>query len=575
MNYLRQLFIILLIGCTSFPVFGELSTQTFTLNPGWNAVYLEVQPQPEQSDQVFQNIPVKSVWAWNRQFSSVQFIEDMSTMIPERPEWLTYFPEDSGKSFLTNLYSIQGGKAYLINIDSNTPVTLTINGVSTLPAYEWMPNSFNLVGFHIQPNTTTVKQFLSHSAAHKGQPVYQLNESGRWDQLNENELLQPGKSYWVFCKGTSGYHGTFFPILEQGKSLDFGSLLNEQVLRIKNDTPSTNIISISPQSSEVSTKSLRNTSTSTPKLNYWSDTEQKWIHFSNTLSITIPANSDTAIRLAIQRSISTTKSNTAIEGLLDISDNQGTHYRIPVSAQSLSSNRSGLWVGVATINMVSCPSCGYTKTPIPTGSEFKMRLIIHVDETGQARLLQHVTLLWKSGTQKSDPENSDIMIVDQPGEYVLITDDSLIKNYSGAAVRDNKLVGRRLSTAAFSFSEPIPMTGTFNGVSGCSIIIDEDDPLNPFKHKFHPDHDNLNYSFEPFDKDKIRFTKESYTIGRTIRLTFEKNPPEDYIDIAWGSTILGGQYHETLQGVHNQDIYVEGTFELRMISKISKLNDGK
>ncbi|KPA19477.1 conserved hypothetical protein, secreted [Candidatus Magnetomorum sp. HK-1] len=255
MNYFRQLCVIWIIVCSSIPAIAELSTQTLTLNPGWNAVYIEVQPQPEQCDQIFQGLPVKSVWAWNRQFSSVQFIENMSTIVPERPEWLTYFPEDSGKSFLTNLYRIQGGKAYLINIDSTTPVTLTINGVATLPSYEWMPNSFNLVGFHISPSTITAKQFFSPSTAHNGQPVYQLNESGRWDVLNENALLQPGKAYWVFCKGTSTYHGTFSPILDQGKGLDFGTLLNEQVLRIKNDTSSENVIQINPQSSAISSKS--------------------------------------------------------------------------------------------------------------------------------------------------------------------------------------------------------------------------------------------------------------------------------------------------------------------------------
>ncbi|KPA13347.1 hypothetical protein MHK_006450, partial [Candidatus Magnetomorum sp. HK-1] len=66
---------------------------------------------------------------------------------------------------------------------------------------------------------------------------------------------------------------------------------------------------------------------------------------------------------------------------------------------------------------------------------------------------------------------------------------------------------------------------------------------------------------------------QTYTIGRNIRLTFEPDPPEGYTDHTWGTTSLGGQYRETLEGVHRKDIYVEGTFELRMISQISKLND--
>src|SRR5580765_2794861 len=73
---------------------AQWTTQTITLNPGWNAVFLEVQPANDDCDVVFQGVPVESVWAWNRRFSSVQFIQDASKLVPGQPDWLTYLPTD-------------------------------------------------------------------------------------------------------------------------------------------------------------------------------------------------------------------------------------------------------------------------------------------------------------------------------------------------------------------------------------------------------------------------------------------------------------------------------------------------
>ena len=38
---------------------GQWATQQITLNPGWNAVYLEVQPEPDDCDAVFAAVPVE------------------------------------------------------------------------------------------------------------------------------------------------------------------------------------------------------------------------------------------------------------------------------------------------------------------------------------------------------------------------------------------------------------------------------------------------------------------------------------------------------------------------------------
>ena len=41
---------------------GQTITQNITLQPGWNAVWLEVQPTANRTDTIFSNLPVASVW---------------------------------------------------------------------------------------------------------------------------------------------------------------------------------------------------------------------------------------------------------------------------------------------------------------------------------------------------------------------------------------------------------------------------------------------------------------------------------------------------------------------------------
>ena len=58
-----------------------------------------------------------------------------------------------------------------------------------------------------------------------------------------------------------------------------------------------------------------------------------------------------------------------------------------------------------------------------------------------------------------------------------------------------------------------------------SIDIPAQDPLNPFKHKYHPDHDNLDAKFEPFDPTQLSpYLWESFAVKRTIALELTNEP---------------------------------------------------
>ena len=169
----------------------------------------------------------------------------------------------------------------------------------------------------------------------------------------------------------------------------------------------------------------------------------------------------------------------------------------------------------------------------------------------------------------------------EPGRFVLLTDERLAANYRGAALRDGQAVGRRFSTAAFSFREPIPMSATGNfgiadTVISCSVTNGYNDPLNPFRHKFHPDHDNLNSDYEALIvkmDHRGPYTSESFTITRQLQLQFTANDPDNLALAGWGDNQLGGIYRETIIGLHRVPLLIQGTFRLHQATRVGILND--
>src|SRR5262249_54041740 len=152
-------------------------------------------------------------------------------------------------------------------------------------------------------------------------------------------------------------------------------------------------------------------------------------------------------------------------------------------------------------------------------------------------------------------------VADKPGRFVLLTDDSLIPQFRGASLRDGTPVGRRLSTASFDFTNAavnaLPVNGGFaiNGTNLFTIDLDPNLPTNPFKHRFHPDHDNL-------DARYASPREEAYPITRNIELRYRPadSAGSDNASLDYGYNVLGGVYQESITGLHRANIVAQGTF---------------
>ncbi len=605
-SYLQRLFVLLVLGCASQTSWGQWATQTLTLSPGWNAVYLEVQPANPDCDALFSGVPVESVWAWNRRFSSVQFIQDPNTLVPGQPDWLTYLPADHPARATRNLFGLTGGHAFLIKLKAGAvQTTWTIKGAPVVRAPDWLSDSFNLVGFPLAPGgAPTFQSFFSGSAAHTNQPMYQLNASGQWSLIANptTTTMQTGHAYWVFCKGASTFSGPVQLALDQPDGLVYGRLLTEETLRIKNNSAAIKTITIQEFGSQAPPTNTPVLAGSVPLSYYVVDATNRqfgWISLPSVLQNTLQPGQEWVLRLEVNRTQMasfvppTNAPGVLYQSLLQVADDNGARTLVSVSSEGLTSYssatvrkqdlspvadpRAGLWVGSATINAVSQPANASSPTnPLPVGTPLQFRLLVHVDTNGNARLLQKVLEMFKAATLKPDPNNPSNNIVDVPGHYVLVTDDSRIAQFSGATLSDSTPVGRRLSSGVFGFRQPLLFSGSNGFGSGdftCQAALDYDDPVNPFKHRYHPDHDNLDNN-DPNFLTKLPEGVESFTVNRQIDLQFTAQDPDNLTAAGWGDDQLGGNYREMITGLHHQPVYIAGTFRLTRTSTIGILNDG-
>lgn len=574
---------------------AQWQTQDITLQPGWNAVYLEVQPEPARCDVVFQGLPVESVWMWNSHFSSVQFLQDPDKLVPKQPDWLAYSTTDAGGR---SLHTLRAGDAYLIKLAGASAVTWRVKGQPQLRAKLWRANSYNFAGFAIDPTRAPFfANYFQSSPAHRDQPIYRLSAAGKWERLANPaaSTIRRGEAFWVYTKGDSAFNGPLEVSAETGESLHFGRLLTESTVRLKNNSASTVTVTLSPGVSETPSDNSSPALAGVVPLSYWkmdlANGVYAWNQFPSPLTLSLGAGAQRSIRVALRRqdmapfTPGVGVSEYLYQSLINVTDGTGSRVSIPVNAQGsagslarnvakkgiasvTTSTFAGLWIGSVELNGVSQPaSIAEPNVPKASDSALSFRILVHVDASGAVRLLQQALFMWKPGAVNGEGE------VETPGRFVIVTDDAKIPLFEGATQRDGKSVGRRISTVAYALPAPKLMTGTFAiGQSlSCNLALGYDDPLNPFKHRYHPDHNNLDARYETI----LPAGRESFDINRNVTLTLSAQDPQGLSLAGWGDDQMGGDYLETVTGIHKQPIFLKGVARLRRVSPVAILNDGQ
>ena len=418
--------------------------------------------------------------------------------------------------------------------------------------------------------------FFAPSSAHNGDfitgrntpEIYVLdNATSSWvevpmpsDPIKPSDVMKKGQGFWVYTQGSSTFNGPVSVQLERGDGLHYGDTLTTQDVVFKNDSQNDpQLISLSLSAGAPA-----------DVLYYWNlNTENifEWAAFPP-VDLDIALGESQRLTLGVKRAGLTSADLLAAN--IDVTDGAGTTFQIPLSVNGI--DFAGLWVGQAVVNKVNQPSLDNIATPevepesiapLNTGSEFSFRIIVHLDNTGQAKLLSQVIQMWDK---------------DIPGP-VLFTDDALIPNYSGSTLRDGKSVGRRISAPAFHKFKPslLAPVGAFGqqsvegvgGVLTTTLLLPANDATNPFIHRYHPDH------LVPILGDPVpeNNTPEDqvYAINREIKITFadqdaDLNNIVGSSGLGWGSSDMGGIYEEKITGLHKDDLYIKGTFLLHRVS---------
>jgi hypothetical protein len=605
---------------------AQTITQRIALQPGWNSVWLEVDPIDSASSGVFTGIPITSVWTFQARSSSVDFIQDPNEPVWNKSQWLVYLPTNRVESFQNTLFHLRANRAYLVCLSGSTTVVWSVTGRPSLRAEKWVPDAYNLRGFPIDPAAPpSFEAFFKPSPAHfvastrQIEKIYRLSATGKWGLVNPSDTLRSGEAYWVYTRGASDFVAPLKVEPEMGDGLDFGETLESLKLRFENGLGQSSAVTIQDSMPAVANLLSIQQFSSTTGFSWEPLAPPRVVNLS-----AYPASefkNQATWRLAIRRS---DMGATSYAALLKITDGHGTRYWVPVTAKKWAGsnpaaglqknrldgggrslglqsngrpqgagseeakNHAGLWVGTATINAVSEANSGILATnpvtgeitrkeassaPTSTASSFNLRLIIHVDTNGQARLLKEVIQMWRNGTYTNDTQG--YKVVEKPGEYVLLTDAALLSQFQGSAIRDGTPVGRRLSSVGYDFdgrqTNYVNLTGNFavgQTLQGL-LVIDSDLPTNPFKHKYHPDHDNLDVRFEPITNPA---QKEAYSVTRQIELTFAAQETAGASSTDYGYAVLGGIYRETLSNLHKLPIQVQGTFRLKRTANIGVLN---
>jgi hypothetical protein len=571
--------VLLWISAAPTPCLGQWLTQSISLVPGWNAVYLEVQPEPRACEQVFRGLPVESVWKWDRRFSTIQFTLDPATLLPEAPDWLVWLPSSNPRAFLSRLSELQGCQAYLIKLATNAaPVTLPIKGRVLVPRLVWYPHTLNLMGFPVNPSSPpTFSDFfrftpeVDTSRSYQNE-LYRLDSQGRGTRIVQpaRERLQPGVAYWIGCARAPAYQSALHLTPEGASALDFGSLLVRRDLTIKNTHPTNSMIVGLRQlvsESPPTTGGFPELAGPVP-LSYLSkDSSNQWVwgQFPAAgLSRTLAPGEEWLLRLGVRRLDLAPyqpqgANGFAYQSILEVSDaGRSLLLRVPVVAQAPSGvvgatplgahdDNEGLWVGNATVNQVNAPA--YTTNGLlRTSAPMTFRLLVHVNGYGQARLLQQVVLAWDNSLTNAPHTN---------GAYALYAND--------AAVPAPATDVSRISSVAFPVMAPAVLTGTLTNALTGTVTVGFADPSNPFLHRYHPMHDNQDWNWQPYTN-----AVETRTIVRALTLTCNA-PTNGAANPYFGADKVSGTYHETLSGLRAQSIVLEGVFALQRISQVNQI----
>lgn len=537
---------------------AQWRTEIYALKGGWNAIFLHGDATHATPEQLFPNTGttanVLEVMRWNPNPNQVQFTNSPLAPTSGTPDWSLWVRGGAANT----LSALTGPSAYLVRCagTAGNSYSVAIKQSPRLPDATWVRNGANLMGFPTRLNgsfPTFSSYFTAFPAALALNSKVFKYIGGDLTTANPLQVFSPtservdrNQAYWFSAEVVGNFYAPVQVSLSSANGLDFGRTGSEITALVVNRSTQAITLTLAPVASESPPSGQEPITGNVPLTRRTFDAgSASWIEtpISSGYSEPIAAGATLQLSFGINRAAMTGTADAYFASLLRLTDSRNLFdIQLPVRARKTS--LAGLWIGEALVSAVESKPQADAVTP--TSRQFPLRYILHVADDGTARILSQAF----TGTLAAGSNSFGICTK----EVGLKTD---VKASAARFVATHLPLDRVISAGT--------LVGPGSNLN-CTVSIPFDDPVNPFVHRYHPDHDNK-------DPRGAALTagQESYAVSRALGFTFTPTPPAGVSPTGWGSSVIGGNYAETITGIHKQAISVAGTFTLRRISELGTI----
>jgi hypothetical protein len=575
-------FSLLLTCLAATKIFAEWRTETFTLKAGWNAIYPNVDATHATLDDLLATYPdVREIWRWQPERVDPRLPRDV-TVSPVGLEWQVW---KRGMPADTTFDRLDANFGYLIRLsDTALTQTVAIKGRAALPEVRWRGDGLHLAGFPVI-STGTRPTFAAYLAPtgfplgstdmlrYNGGPI--LSGSNPVPLNPTSSRIERGQAYWIRVEKFSRYYGPLKVEMDAGSRVAFGTRSDEAKLLLTNQTSGNLTLTLAAQASESAPDGLPAVAGTVP-LKVQVDAETAWTSLTSR-TITLAAGVIMPVRLTLDRPLLAGPPGSHFASLLRLTTTAGVAGQemfLPVTADK--GSLAGLWIGEAQISQVGSVALRYERdaagntvyetsgpnigkprviedlttpggaTTLPSVNRtYPLRLIVHVNNAGQAVLLSHVYQGKLAGAAPDAPLG-------------LVRTESLLDAAELKSAVRLSVAHLPLDTA-LAFSGAFAAGGTLSNAAPLTTAYNAAE--NPFVHSYHPDHDNRDSRFQTL----LPTGKESFDIRRRFTLTIDAVAPQGAAS-SWGNTLISGTYAEVIEGPYKSPLRVQGPFALYKVS---------
>ena len=541
------------------PAQAQWQTINYTLRGGWNSIYLHGDASYATIEQQLANNPeVLSIWRWNPNPTATQFGGAGLIPLAGTPEWSTWYKPVATPDTLSALI---GQTAYLVECAGTITDTyqLSITQRVLPPASKWVRSGANFLGFpaRVSSPPTIANYFATFpSAVAANTKIYKyvggpIGEAVVQVFSPSFEPLDRTQAYWFDATVVSDFYAPLEITPSNLAGLVYGRNGSQVTVRVRNRSSATVTLTVTPTASATAPVGQEQWTAAVPltRRTFNSGTNSyDFIEVTAPFTVVLAPQASSELVFGVKRESITGPDNSLYASLLRFTESSNLlEVLLPVSARVTS--LAGLWVGDVAVTNVESKAVGFTGTA--TKSPYPLRVLLHVDDAGTARVLSQVFLG---------------RLAPAPYAQGIATLESHLK-------ADEKANAQRFVATHLPLDQVLA-TGTGSVALGQTLVrtveILANAPTNPYVHTYHPDHDNKDSRFALLTTTSAG-TLESPTIGRTLSFTFSPTPLPTSSPLGWGSTVLGGTYAETITGVHKDPLTVSGTFELRRVSELGSI----